>query len=72
MKSSITHLNPLDLSNADTWEEVDGSNGNVLELTVSADTLTGYHPRLTKFKDGYSTDSLALKAMIILKKYLLF
>jgi len=37
------------------WEEVERTNGNILQLTLSKDEKTGDYTRLTKFKDGYST-----------------
>lgn len=62
MKSTSTYWNPLDPSSSDKWREVDGSNGNILELTISEDPVTGDYSRLTKFKDGYSTDSFGAKS----------
>jgi hypothetical protein len=62
MKSTSTYWNPLDPSNSDNWKEVDGSNGNILELTISEDPITGDYTRLTKFKAGYSTDSFGAKS----------
>lgn len=62
MKSTSTYWNPLDSSHSDKWKEVDGSDGNILELTISEDPVTGDYTRLTKFKDGYSTDGFGAKS----------
>jgi len=62
MKSTSTYWNPLDSSSSGKWKEVDGSNGNILELTISKDPATGDYTRLTKFKDGYSTDDFGAKS----------
>ena len=62
MKSTSTYWNPLDSSSSGKWKEVDDSNGNILELTISEDPVTGDYTRLTKFKDGYSTDSFGAKS----------
>ena len=62
MKSTSTYWNPLDLSHTDQWKEVEGSDGNILELTIAEDPETGDYTRLTKFKDGYSTDSFGAKS----------
>lgn len=62
MKSTSTYWNPLDLSNSEQWQEVEGSNGNILELTIAEDCETGDYTRLTKFKNGYSTDIFGAKS----------
>lgn len=62
MKSTSTYWNPLDSSSSGKWKEVDDSNGNILELTISEDPVTGDYTRLTKFKDGYSTDNFGAKS----------
>ena len=62
MKSTSTYWNPLDVSNTDKWEEVEGSNGNIMQLTIAEDSETGDYTRLTKFKDGYSTEMFGAKS----------
>ena len=61
MKSTSTYWNPLDVSNSDKWEEVEGSNGNIIQLTIAEDSESGDYTRLTKFKDGYSTEMFGAK-----------
>jgi hypothetical protein len=62
MKSTCTYFNPLDSSYSDKWEEVEGSGGNILQLTLAEDKETGDYTRLTKFKNGYSTEIFGAKS----------
>jgi len=62
MKSTATYWNPLDVSNSEKWEEVEGSDGNIMQLTIAEDSETGDYTRLTKFKDGYSTEKFGAKS----------
>jgi len=55
MKTTATYWNPLAQINHDKWEEIQGSNGNLLQLTLAFDEKSGDYTRLTKFKDGYCT-----------------
>ncbi|NES85400.1 MAG: hypothetical protein F6K10_30535 [Moorea sp. SIO2B7] len=41
---------------------IEGSDDNLLQLTIAEDTETDDYTRLTKFKDGYSTVSLGAKS----------
>lgn len=62
MKSTKTYWNPLAEQNSDQWEVIDGSDGNLLQLTIAEDLETGDYTRLTKFKSGYSTDAFGAKS----------
>ena len=62
MKSICTYFNPLAAENADQWEEIEGSDGNLHQLTIAEDKETGDYTRLTKFKDGYSTEKFGAKS----------
>jgi len=62
MKSSTTYWNPLETANADQWEEIPGSGGNLWQLTLAVDEATGDYTRLTKFKDGYCTETFGAKS----------
>lgn len=62
MKSTCTYFNPLEMSSSDKWEEIEGSNGNLAQLTIAEDTESGDYTRLTKFKNGYSTESFGAKS----------
>ncbi|WP_045860804.1 cupin domain-containing protein [Teredinibacter purpureus] len=62
MKSTQTYWNPLDTSHSGQWKAVDGSNGNILELTIAEDPITGDYTRLTQFKNGYSTECFGAKS----------
>jgi ChrR-like protein with cupin domain len=62
MKSTCTYFNPLELSSSDKWEEIEGSNGNLTQLTIAEDFESGDYTRLTKFKNGYSTESFGPKS----------
>ncbi len=62
MKSTRTYWNPLDAQNADEWEVIEGSDGNLMQLTIAEDPVTGDYTRLTKIKDGYSTKEFGAKS----------
>jgi len=61
MKSTTTYFNPLDIKNSKLWEDIEGSDGNLQQLTISIDRESGDYTRLTKFKDGYSTKAFGAK-----------
>ena len=62
MKSTRTYWNPLDESNSGEWEIIDGSDGNMSQLTLAEDPETGDYTRLTRFRNGYSTDPFGSKS----------
>ncbi len=61
MKSTKTYWNPLAQENDAAWEVMEGSDGNLSQLTIAEDPETGDYTRLTKFKSGYSTESFGAK-----------
>ncbi|NQY93290.1 MAG: cupin domain-containing protein [Campylobacteraceae bacterium] len=62
MKTTQTYWNPLAYENSDKWEEIEGSDGNLHQITLAMDETTGDYTRLTKFKDGYCTSSFGGKS----------
>ena len=62
MKSTKTYWNPLLDINDSEWEEIEGSDGNLLQLTIAEDKLSGDYTRLTKFKTGYNTEAFGAKS----------
>lgn len=62
MKTTQTYWNPLDIANAEKWEDIEGSEGNLQQLTIAYDKKTGDYTRLTKFKAGYSTKGFGSKS----------
>ncbi|MGL1903123.1 MAG: cupin domain-containing protein [Fibrobacterales bacterium] len=62
MKTIHTYWNPLDSKNLDSWEEIEGSDGNLWQITIAEDTETGDYTRLTKFLNGYHTKKFGAKS----------
>lgn len=62
MKSTKTYWNPLAGENDAAWKNIEGSNGNLCELTIAEDPVSGDYTRLTKFKSGYSTKAFGAKS----------
>ena len=62
MKSTKTYWNPLTQENNAVWEIIEGSDGNLTQLTIAEDRETGDYTRLTKFKSGYSTRTFGAKS----------
>ncbi len=62
MKTTRTYWNPLASEFKNEWEEIEGSDGNLLQITIAEDNETGDYTRLTKFKAGYSTESFGAKS----------
>lgn len=60
MKSTRTYWYPF--AEEGNWTEVEGTDGNILELTIAEDPETGDYTRLTKFKAGYDTSDFGAKA----------
>lgn len=61
MKATSQYWNTLADAHADRWEDVEGSDGNLSQLTLAIDPDSGDYTRLTKFKSGYSSDSFGSK-----------
>ncbi len=62
MKTTQTYWNPLAYENSEKWEEIEGSDGNLHQLTLAMDENLGDYTRLTKFKDGYCTKKFGAKS----------
>ncbi len=62
MKSTSTYWNPLSPALSTRWEVIEGSDGNLSQITVAEDPETGDYTRLTRFSDGYSTESFGAKS----------
>ena len=62
MKTTTTYWNPLDPSNSQRWEDIDGGEGSLKELTLAIDEETGDYTRLTWFKDGFHTGAFGAKS----------
>ena len=62
MKSTKSYWNPLAIGNSKEWEFIEGTDRNLLQLTIAEDPETGDYTRLTKFKSGYSTKSFGPKS----------
>lgn len=62
MKSTNTYWNPLTGENSGKWKAVEGSEGNLSQITIAEDSESGDYTRLTKFKSGYSTRAFGPKS----------
>jgi mannose-6-phosphate isomerase-like protein (cupin superfamily) len=62
MKSTSTYWNPLAAANNGQWQIVEGSDGQITQLTIAEDPETGDYTRLTKFAAGYSTEAFGPKS----------
>jgi hypothetical protein len=62
MKSTKTYWNPLSACADKEWNELEGTEGNILEITLAHDPETGDYTRLTMFKDGYNTEKFGAKS----------
>ncbi|MCF7486753.1 hypothetical protein [Vibrio sp. A2-1] len=41
MKFTQTYWNPLDKTRDNEWEDIDGSNGNLSQITLAQDSVRG-------------------------------
>lgn len=62
MKSTSTYWNPLLPACSDKWENIEGTEGKISQITIAEDIETGDYTRLTKFADGYSTEAFGPKS----------
>jgi len=62
MKTTRPYWNPLANENSGEWEPIEGSDGNLSQLTIAEDPESGDYTRLTKFKSGYSTMAFGPKS----------
>ena len=61
-KSTATYWNALDRSNDDKWEAIEGTNGQLEQLTLAIDEENGDYTRLTRFKAGADTKTFGAKS----------
>ena len=62
MKTTREYWNPLASGFKNEWEEIEGSEGNLYQMTIAEDKESGDYTRLTRFKAGYSTESFGAKS----------
>jgi hypothetical protein len=62
MKTTATYWHPVAREDEALWEVIDGSDGNLLRLTIAEDPKTGDYTRLTRFRDGYSADAFGARS----------
>ena len=62
MKTTSTYWNPLHPGNSQRWEDVEGADGNLKQLTLAIDEETGDYTRLTWFRDGFHTGAFGAKS----------
>jgi hypothetical protein len=60
MKTTTTYWNPL--ADIGQWEEIEGTDGSMRQVTVAEDPKTGDYTRLTWFRDGYDTQDVGPKS----------
>jgi len=61
-KTTVTYWNALDEKNNDKWEIIEGSDGQLEQLTLAIDEVTGDYTRLTRFKAGANTNASGAKS----------
>lgn len=62
MKTTKNYWNPLSFEHSDKWEDIEGTSGNIKQLTIAIDKISGDYTRLTKFKSGYDTKLFGSKS----------
>jgi|TARA_B110000908_G_C10212225_1_gene430835 quercetin dioxygenase-like cupin family protein len=61
-KTTVTYWNALDKSNSDKWEVIEDTDGQLEQVTLAIDEVTGDYTRLTRFKAGASTKAFGAKS----------
>ena len=61
-KSTIQYWNTLAAANKSQWSVIEDTNGQLEQLTLSMDDVTGDYTRLTRFKAGADTSMFGGKA----------
>ena len=61
-KTTATYWNVLAEANKDKWEEIEGTNGMLSQLTLAMDEESGDYTRLTLFKKGADTQEFGGKS----------
>ena len=61
-KSTIQYWNTLAAANKSQWSVIEDTNGQLEQLTLSMDDVTGDYTRLTRFKAGADTSMFGGKS----------
>ena len=61
-KTTVTYWNALDKINNDKWEVIEDTDGQLEQLTLAIDEVTGDYTRLTRFKAGANTKLFGSKS----------
>ena len=61
-KSTVTYWNAFKPENAARWEVIDGTDGQLEQLTLAMDKASGDYTRLTRFKAGADTSAVGAKS----------
>jgi len=61
-KSTIQYWNALATANKSKWDVIADTNGELEQLTLSMDEVTGDYTRLTRFKAGADTSMFGGKS----------
>ncbi|MGF1567320.1 MAG: cupin domain-containing protein [Nodosilinea sp.] len=61
-KSTVTYWNVLHPDQADQWETLPDTDGQIEQITLAIDAETGDYTRLTRFKAGADTTAFGPKA----------
>ena len=61
-KTTVTYWNALDNINNDKWEVIEDTDGQLEQLTLAIDEVTGDYTRLTRFKAGANTKLFGSKS----------
>lgn len=61
-KSTVTYWNALTPSSSEKWEVIEGTNGQLEQLTLAIDNESGDYTRLTRFKAGSNTHAFGAKS----------
>lgn len=56
-KSTVQYWNPLHPERNAHWEDIDGSDGYLQQITLAIDVQSGDYTRLTRFKPGADTSA---------------
>lgn len=60
-KSTVTYWNALDKCNDEKWEVIEGTGGQLEQLTLAIDETNGDYTRLTRFQAGADTKAFGAK-----------
>ena len=61
-KNTIQYWNTLTAANKSQWSVIEDTNGQLEQLTLSMDDVTGDYTRLTRFKAGADTSMFGGKS----------